>query len=65
MDDKVWVVKLIGESGAWLAVDRSGLDAVVDEISEALRCECEDVYTVRIEQMDRATFEALPEFDGF
>lgn len=48
--------------GAYLAVDASGVDGVLDEIRLG---ELGDKFTITVEEWDRADLDALREWDGW
>lgn len=60
----VWVAKLTWMDGCPLIVDRSGFDALAEEIGVALKHKNRGAYTVEITTMPREEFENLPEWDG-
>lgn len=56
---KVWKLWQDGNS---YVVSENALDGIMEELRYA---EAGDEFRVTVEEMDRAEFEALPEFDGF
>ena len=56
---KVWKME---RDGQFLAVDRSALDAIIED----MECMEEgDSFTITVEEWDKADLDALPEFDGW
>lgn len=66
MADKVRVYRLQMETEGtdrnWLALDNSGMRAILEELRDA---EVGDRYSVTVEEWDRAEFDALPEWEGW
>lgn len=59
---QVWKLERADHPGAYLAVDASGVDGVLDEIRLG---ELGDKFTITVEEWDRADLDALREWDGW
>jgi len=64
MPEMIWVASLEYE-GSIFVVPRNALDSITDEMAANFDDREERTYTLKVKQMIREAFDALPEFDGF
>lgn len=62
---RVATLYLYGESTGYAVTSKKALGGICAELGEAFSSEEDRDYTIEFHDMDRAEFEALPEFEGF